>query len=83
MASHDSFIERYRQLSDEIEAFIPNLHAADNVLWRFMDRQGELYKELRAHPTLSDNNTLLTLDSAVMEKLTQKQLDCFRYVAAN
>lgn len=82
MASYDSFIARYRTLFGDVEALNPNTRAAGDALLHLMDRQQQLFAELQAHPSLSDNRTLLTLDSAVISKMAQKQLDHFRHIAS-
>jgi hypothetical protein len=72
------FRNQYRDIEERIAAVDPATFQGRRLVIRLFDEQAALYRELRGHPTLNNNETLLSLDSRVFAAVLRKLVECVR-----
>lgn len=72
------FRNQYTHIEERTVAVNTATAQGRRLVVRLFDEQAALYRELRAHPTLKDNETLLSLDSRVFAAVLRKMVECVR-----
>jgi len=76
--SMNYFRNRYSDLEERVAAVNPATLMGRRRIVRLFDDHAALYRELREHPTLGNNEALLSVDSRVFAAVLRKLVMCVR-----